>query len=354
MTACQLVNTVIPARSPMPVYQGIKVIADDRMTLLATDLDVGIRHQLEGVRIEEPGVAVWPAARIIAILRESSCESVRIDSDARQTHVAANGSDYELPAEDPATFADFCEAEEDRPHWAVAAGGLSRMLARTAFAAAKDEGKYAMRGILTQLEGNLLTLAATDGKRLAVGSMPAVSHDAATVSGIISPKAVQLIGKAMTEPGEPVSIDLRTNDLVVSVGKSLIYSRLVEGTYPPYRTVIPKKHNSRITLDRESFLSAVRQAAVMTDEESKRINFAFQPGKVELSAQGSTTGKSKVVHRLEGYDGPAISISFDPAYLTEFLRAVGEESVALELVDGQKSAVFRCGGDYLYLVVPLV
>src|SRR5262249_51708826 len=123
----------------------------------------------------------------------------------------------------------------------------------------------------------------------------------------------------------------------------------------PYRDVIPKKANAKISLGVNEFLSAVRQAAIMTDDESKRIAFHFAPGKLKLEAQGATTGRSKVEMKIEEYSGPALSISLDAAYLQEMIRVLdGGETLQLESVDGQKSAVSRSGAESLYLVVPLV
>ncbi len=103
------------------------------------------------------------------------------------------------------------------------------------------------------------------------------------------------------------------------------------------------------------FLSAVKQTAIMTDDESKRVQLAFAGDRLTLEAKGATTGRSKVSMPLDGYEGKAITISFDPAYLVEMLRVMdGGDFLRLEMVDGDKSAVFHAGEDYMYLVVPLV
>ncbi len=360
LNACQIVSAAVPTRTPMPVYQNVKVIAEaDCLTLLATDLDVGIRYELRGLMIEEPGQAIWPVSRLISILRETADSEIKLDSDARRTHVHTSASDYEMPAEDPASFADFAEKTDDQ-YFEMAAGDLQRMIRRTVFAAAREEGKYAMRGVLWDMEEKVTRLVATDGKRLAVATLPSVAQnmkEVKTQSHNVSIKAMQLLERILGDgdAGQPVQVTLRTNDAIFRTDRAVIYSRLVEGNFPPYRTVIPKKHTARLPVVTGEFLSAVRQAAIMTDDESKRITFAFTPGKVTLEAQGSTTGKSKVVMKLPDFPGPAISISFDPLYLTEFLRVLdGGEVIQLDLVDGQKSAVFRSGEDYLYLVVPLV
>ena len=128
----------------MPVYQNVKAIAHGgTLTLMGTDLEVGIRYDLPG--IDGEGEAIWPVARLVAILRETAA------------------SEYEMPAEDASTFADVAECGDCTAE--LAAGDLQRMIRRTVFAAARDEGKYAMRGVLWDIGEKAAKLVATDGKR---------------------------------------------------------------------------------------------------------------------------------------------------------------------------------------------
>jgi DNA polymerase-3 subunit beta len=361
LSACQIVGIAVPTRTTMPVYQNIKAIAEkDKVTLMATDLEVGIRYELRGLAIEEPGEAILPVSRLTSILRETPDNEIRLDADERRTRVNTSASEYEMPGEDPASFADIADFAAGERYHELAAGDLQRMIRRTVFAAAKDEGKYAMRGVLWDMEEKKARLVATDGKRLAVSSGPCIAQGEGEKKGhshLVPPKAMSLLERILADgdASQPVQVSLRNNDALFKTERAVIYSRLVEGRFPPYRDVIPKKANAKVPLVVNDFLSAIRQAAIMTDDESKRILFHFAPGKLTLEAQGATTGRSKVSAKIDEYSGPAIDISFDPAYLTDMLRIMdGSETVQLDLVDGQKSAVFRSGEDYLYLVVPLV
>lgn len=360
LSACQIVSQVVPSRTTMPVYQNIKIVADgERLVLMATDLEVGIRYDLRGVAIEEPGQAVVQASRLIAILRECRDTEVRIDADGRRTKIHTSDSDYEMPGEDPSAFADIADFATGDRYYELAAGDLQRMIRRTVFAAAKDEGKYAMRGVLWDMEDKKARLVATDGKRLAVAAGACMAQGAGETKGqshLVPPKAMSLVERIVSEgdANQPVQVCLRANDALFRTERAVVYSRLVEGRFPPYRDVIPKKATCKVPMVAGEFLSAVRQAAIMTDDESKRISFQFTAGAVTLQAQGATTGKSKVNLKLPDYTGGSVEISFDPAYLTEVLRVVdGGEVLQFDLIDGQKPAVLRSGEDYLYLIVPL-
>ena len=198
---------------------------------------------------------------------------------------------------------------------------------------------------------------ATDTKRLAMCEGPADVRgepDAKPQSHLVPLKSVALLESNLTDDGELVRVSLRPNEALFQTERALIHTRLVEGRFPPYRNIIPKKMEVRLPVGVGDFLARVRQAAIMTDDESKRVDFRFEPGKVTLSARGPETGSSEVEMALPEYAGPEVEIAFDPAYLTDMLRAVeGEPTVVLEMTDGQKPALFRVGEEYLYLVMPL-
>ncbi|MCX7665169.1 MAG: DNA polymerase III subunit beta [Gemmataceae bacterium] len=358
LTACQVINQVIPSRTSIPVYKCIKAIAEgSKLILMGTDLEVGIRYELHGVHIEEAGQAILATDRLINILREAGEGDILIDADERRVKMTLNNSEYEMPSADPATFADVSPFEPTG-YYELAAGDLQRMIRRTTFAVSKEEGKFAMRSVLWDTEGNKAKLVATDSKRLALamGNMVVQGIESnKNQSYLIPPKAFTLVERVLAEgdASQAVQVAMKTNEAMFQTEKAIVTCRLSEGRFPPYRDVIPKKYNARIPLVVDPFYSAVKQAAIMADEEARRIRLNFSAGKLSLDAQGSTTGKSTVTMPLD-YSGTPIVVNFDPVFITELLRVLDpSETILLDLVDGSKSAVFRSGEDYLYLVVPL-
>jgi DNA polymerase-3 subunit beta len=127
----------------------------------------------------------------------------------------------------------------------------------------------------------------------------------------------------------------------------------VDGRFPDYRQVFPKKPAIKIPLSVDVFHAKVRQAAIMTDEDSKRVTFRFESDKLTLLAQGQTSGRSKVEMRTN-YDGKTVDINFNPAYLVDMLKVLPEDAeLALDLIDGATPALFKSGPNYSYLVMPL-
>jgi DNA polymerase-3 subunit beta len=363
LTAFQLVSAALPAKEVQPILRNIKaIVEEDRCTLMATDLDLGIRLEVRGLEVEEPGEAILPAAKFTAILRESLDEKLDVEADNNACWVRNDqGSEWEMTSEDPANFPDLPSFAEEKYHQ-LSAGDLRTMIRRTAFAAATEPGRYTMNGVLWEAEGDRVRLVATDGKRLALTEGPAVVHGGHSTKGqtpVVPTKAMNLLERNLQDDDEQVYVSLRPNEVLFRTegerGRAVIYSRLVEGRYPPYRDIFPKKQTVKIPLQPAAFQAAVRQAAIMTDEDSKKVVFHFTKKKLTLEARRPGSGRSKVELPLDAFpDGKNIDINFNPAYVVEMLRILDEDAeLILELVDGNNPAQFKAGDNYSYLVMPL-
>jgi DNA polymerase-3 subunit beta len=359
LSACQLASAAVASRDVKPVLKNLKaVVADDRCTLMATDLELGIRLEVRGITVHEPGEALLPTARLVSILRESTDETLTIEAGPDACLVRGASAEFEMPGEDPSAFPDIPSFAEEKYH-EISAGLLREMTRRTIFAAAAAEHSRfgATTGILVELEDDKATLVATDGRRLAMTHAEAHSHGGHSTKGqmpVVPAKAMNLLERNLTEPDEKVCLSLRPNEVLIKTERAMIYSRLVEGRFPNYRQVLPTKHAAKIPLTVGPFLSAVRQAAIMTDDESKRVVFNFAKQKLTLSARGAESGRSKVEMPVE-HDGKAVEISFDPKFLIDMLRVLEPDTpLQLEVTDSATPALFRYHPNYLYVVVPLV
>jgi DNA polymerase-3 subunit beta len=361
--ALQVLQQVLPARSTMPVYQNVKAVAGERLTLMATDLEVGIRYDLAGPAVEEPGAAILPAARLAAILRECPDAEVRIDADAARVIVKTSVSDYELPTQAPESFSDVAAFDPVAGYHELDAGNLARLVERTVFAAARDDGKYAMRGVLWDLAGTQARLVGTDSKRIAIADAPCVTvgGDPAAdrpSSHLVPPKAMKLLAQLLAagDATAPVRLSLRTNDALFKTERAVVCSQLVEGRFPAYQQAIPRSPKTSLTLVAGDFLAAVRQAAVMTDEASKRVDIRFESGRATLRVARPDVGSGEVRAALpaDGWAGPPASLAFEANWITEFLRLVPPaEVVRLGVVDRTKG-LFTVGDDFTYLVASMV
>jgi DNA polymerase-3 subunit beta len=356
LSACQLAGMAIPARDVKPILKNIKAIAGDgRCTLMATDMEVGIRLDVQGLTILEPGEAILPAAKLLAILRETRDSELEIEADPSACIIKGPSLEFEMPSEEPAQFPDLPTFAEDKYH-EIKAGSLREMIRRTVFSVAAETARYSMTGVLWELEDNVARLVATDGRRLALAQGSAAGYGGHTTKGqapVVPTKAMNLLERNLQDDEEKVKVCLRPNEVLFRTERAVVYSRLVEGRFPDYKQVMPKKHNTRVVLWAEPFQAAVRQAAIMTDEDSKRVNFRFSKNNLTLKAEGATAGRSKVELPIE-YDAKTLEIGFNPTYLVDMLKILPPDAeLTLDLIDAGSPALFRYGADYSYLVMPL-
>ncbi len=357
--ACQSASVAVPSRDVKPILRNLKVIAAaDGCTLLATDLELGVRLAVRSVKVDVAGEALLPAGRLVAILREATDEELDIEASTEGSQVRGAAAEFELPGDNPADFPDIPTFNGDQHH-ELKAGILREMIRRSIFAADNKESNVrytAMRGVLWEFEGGQVRLIGTDGKRLAVASGAAVDHGAGDTKGadhVVPVKAMGLLERLLQDDEQPVRVSLRQNEALFQTETATIYTRLVEGKYPNYRGVFPKKPTVKVPLPVGPFLTAVRQAKIMTDDESKKVEFQFTKQKLILQAHGAATGRSKIEMPVE-HDGKDLKINFDPDLVTDMLKVLPAEApLALEMVDGNNPALFRSGADYSYVVMPL-
>lgn len=362
--ACQLVSAAVPTHTTIPALKNIKATAhDDALLLVAYDptQGVGIRYELRGVNVARAGACILPKDQLIQILRESTEPDISIDT-GKDAIIAKAGGRFEMLRLDVDEFPDIPTFDDGGRYHEVTAGALRTMIKRTEFAADKKDttAKFALQGVLWEADDKRVKLVATDTKRLALCEGPATIYgppDTVKAVHLVPLKTINLLERNLVDDKELVRVGLRTNDALFQTERAMIYTSLVQGKFPPYRDIIArtrKEATQKIPLPVEAFFARVRQAAIMTDDESQRVDMTFEPGKVTMQARGAKTGSSEVSLELPDYNGPATEIAFDPQYLIEFLRSLdGEPTVVLEMSTGTRAALFKCGEEYSYLVMPL-
>lgn len=358
LSACQLVSAAASRGDVKPTLRCIKFVAQgERCTLLGTDLEIGIRLDARGVKVDEAGAALLPCDRLLAILRETADDEIIIDAGPDGISVRGNSSAFDMPAEDRDGFPEIPAFTAEKFH-EITAAVLRDMIARTIFAvSAEGTVRFgATTGVLWELEGDQAALVATDGRRLAVMTGPATSKGGHTTAGfmpVVPGKAMKLLARNIAALDEVVRVAFGANDVVIQVGDTTIYSRLVEGKFPSYRQVIPQKHLHAAKLVSAPLMASIRQAAIMADEGAG-VSFKFAKRKLTLNAQGAESGKSQVELPVEFDGNKTAEIRFDSAYLTDMLRTVEPDAALTLEMSGDKPAVFRHEPNYLYVLVPLV
>jgi DNA polymerase-3 subunit beta len=379
LEAINLVSGAVAARTPRIQLTCVKLTASKAngagdLTLSATDAEIAMKLTLTQVDVQQPGEALIPADKLRQIVSaEDSDQTLTLEVENEVCHIRGADAHFKVFGYNPADFPpipDFSALSTGDANTPKAkamithpAGSLAQLVSRTLFATARENSRYAINGVLLKRDGKRLEMVATDGRRLALAraALSSAEKDAKPVSCIIPTKALNMLQKLISEHDEPVQIAVTDNQVLFSFGtaaspgRAVLISNLVEGAFPPYEDVIPKDQDKKVTFDRESVSSAVRRAALLTNEESRGVRLSFHgKGKqLELSSRAPEMGEAQIKVDLTDYHGDDIEIGFNPQFIVEALKVMNEPEVIMELKAPGKPGLIKSGNDFLYVVMPV-
>lgn len=357
-SAFQLAASVAPSRSPKEILQNVRITAvNGTVQLTATDTEIGIRLELaEGVEVEAEGTALLPVARTMAILRESSDETLHFTTDDTAVLIRSERSKFRLPAANPDEFPTI-EGFTEEVYHEIPVRLFREMVKRTVFATDSESSRYALGGVLLELEGEEITAVGTDGRRLArmQGTGSSIGdHKTSGMTTIVPTRAIALMERAASDSDGVVHVAARQNDLLLRTPRCVIYSRLVEGRYPNWRQVFPRRDDAQqISLVVGPLFASLRQAAIVTDHDSRGIDFTFAPGTLKLEATTAEIGNSQVELPI-GYEGPTITLKMDHRFVADFCKVLDNEAViTCEIEDENSPALLTTDDGYAYVIMPM-
>ena len=355
--AFQTAAAVAPVRSPKTILQNIKIdVADGLCVFTATDMEVGIRVLVDQVGVETGGCAVIPVTRLNLILRESRDETMTIEATSEKTLIKGKGSKFELQAHNPDEFPEVAEFNA-KDFYEVDAGVLKELTKRTLFATDAESSRYALGGVKLEFEDKKLTAIGTDGRRLAKmeGTVETVGSPVSEGNSTIVPsRSMQLIDRILPEDSEKIQIAAQANEFLVRGPSGVFYTRLVEGRFPKWRDVIPKRDESyKIEMTVGPLYQALRQAAIVASDESRGIDFTFKDGTVVLSNTTADVGESRVEMPV-AYQGEELTITLDHRYVADYLKVLSpEKTFTFDIKDHEQAVYCYTDDSYGYVIMPL-
>jgi DNA polymerase-3 subunit beta len=354
----QVVSRAVSTRSTLPVLNNVLLRTEDGgLKLTATNLEIGITYWVPG-KIDTAGAITVPArllADIVAGLPAN--ERVDLELQAQETlHIKAGRLETHVKGIDAEEFPAIPTAGE-RPTTRVPQNILRVALGEVTFAAATDEARPILTGVLARFEGDKLTLAAADNYRIAVKTI-AVLDPVEETSLVVPARSLHELSRVLSDTDDPVDIVLSPsrNQILFHLEGIDVVSRLIDGQFPNYQQVLPKGFTTKATVDRDQLLKAVRLASLIASSSANIVK--LQVGKdaeIGLTVSAATDigdNRSEVEAAVEG-DGT--TIAFNARYLLDVLTNVDTEQFSLELNGPLSPGVFRPVGDgqYVHVVMPV-
>ncbi len=349
--------TVAPTRSPREILQNVKIQAEEnQLVLTATDGEVGVRLVVPDVQVQIPGSALIPVSRLSMILRETSDEELRIEASPERTLILGRFSRFELQSQNPDEFPVVKDFSSDEAY-EITADDFRELIKRTIFAADTESSRFALGGVLLEFENDRVTAVGTDGRRLAKMEKPIkvigqpLGNDSST---IVPSRSMQLMERIMGDGEIPIHLIPQGNHLLMKFPQGVFYTTLVEGRFPKWRDVIPRRPEStKIDIPVGPTYAAVRQAAVVVNDESRGIDFSFSDGTLVLTSSVQQIGQSRIEMPVS-YAGAGLTISLDNRFIADFLKVLPpEKTFTLDVESPDQAAHCKTDDNYDYIVMPM-
>jgi DNA polymerase III subunit beta len=346
----------IPTKTTLPVLANIMVEATDKgIRLSGTDLDIAVTTEV-AADVETTGAITIPAKKLSEIAKELPPAPVRIAAAGEQRVTLDCGRSHfkilGLPRDEFPAFPNVRFNES----WRIRSGDLQKLISHTSFAVSTEESRPILNGVLWELRPDMMRMVATNGHRLAKMETPIKSAGAPPSDLIVPPKALEQIRRLFPED-EELEIAKGENHLGFRSPFTAVFTRLIEGPYPPYDQVIPKDNNRVAIADRTALMSALRRMSIIASDQTHRIRLSFNAGMLKFSVQTPDLGEAADELAVR-YTGDPLDIGFNANYLLEILRYIPTEEVRLTFKAPERAATLEPEGwtdpsSYLCLVMPL-
>ena len=352
LSGVSIASSVAPTRSTRPILSGVKISAQKKSTVaLATDLEIAVCARLSEVIVEEEGEVLLTAQTLVEILRSIESAEVRIECEGRKCRITSEDAEYELVTDEPTDFPTIPDAA--RGGVSIPRAFLEEMFQRSAFAAARDVGRFAINGVLVQVGAGEIRFVATDGRRLALTKRALPDAPSDPVRAIVPVKALQECLRG-SEGEETVRVLVDDARIVFSSEAADISAKPIEGEFPEYEAVVPSEFEGKAQVSRDSLYSAIRKASVMSGDEMRAVQIKIENGRIEVRAQVEGRGAAKTGIDAEIEGRGEMTVDFNPDYVAEFLKSLPSQNVTFEYRDDNGAGVFRVeDAEDLYVVMPI-
>jgi DNA polymerase-3 subunit beta len=316
------------------------------MRVTGTDLEVTARTELEVEAMEE-GRTVIPSRLATEAVRKLPPGAVVLEAKDGEIEITGGGPRFRFRE---LSIDEFPKLEEPDLSEAVGVDGaaFASALGQVSVAASTDDARPILTGVYFENQDGKLRMVATDSYRLAVCDVPAVDAD---LSGLVPVRALKELGRSVG--ANDLRVGMGDREAVFNSSRGTLTARLIEGSFPNYRQLIPDSYPSRLTVGRDALLSAIDRASLVAEDHIP-IRMKLSPGGVELSVSRQDVG-GETEHVEAEYNGEEMTIAFNSRYLNDGVNAVQEDTVALDVLDPLKPGVLRGGEgeDFLYLLMPV-
>ena len=350
---------IVDKKNSLPILSNILIEArDNELTLSSTDMDISIIEKID-CNVLENGSTTINSQILYDIVRkiDDNSEIEIISNDGKLLTLRADGSRFSLaclPKE------DFPIIDQDNSGNTIKINSkiIFKLIDKTKFAISNEETRYFLNGLyfnITKDKSNsILTLVGTDGHRLAKFSHN-IEGNIDQVSGVIIPKkTIYELCKLLSEIDRDINISISSNKIIFKIDDIIFISKLIDGSFPDYKRVIPNDNSNILKINREILLSAVDRVSTIANEKSPVIKFKLLQNVLNLNTINNESSTASEDLKIN-YNGDEIEIGFNSKYIMDILNNLEDEEIAINLKDNTSPviALENSNSNLVYVLMPM-
>ena len=353
------IQGIVDKKNSLPILSNILIEAqNNQLTLSSTDMDISIIEKIE-CNVAEDGATTINSQMLYDIVR-------KINENSEIEIITNNGKLLTLRA-DGSRFSLACLPREDYPIIDQDSSGITikinskilfKLIDKTKFAISNEETRYFLNGlyfnITNEKNQNIVTLVGTDGHRLAKFSHN-INENIDQISGVIIPKkTIYELSKLLSEIDQDVLISISSNKIVFKIKEIIFISKLIDGSFPDYKRVIPNENSNILKINREILLSAVDRVSTIANEKSPVIKFKLMQNILNLNTINNESSTASEDLKIN-YEGDEIEIGFNSKYIMDIINNLEDEEISIKLKDNTSPiiALENSNTNLVYVLMPM-
>ena len=328
-------------------------LAGNQLTVTGTDLDITVRTNVDVIGVED-GSTVVPARLIVDAVRSLEAGAVTIATNDENVEVSLGRAKFSLRTFSVMDYPNLPPVSGSTTQ--IAALDLIQGLNQVVRAAANDDARPLLTGVLFTHENSTLRLIATDSYRLAVRDVPGVTGIGGAQDLLVPARALQELQRSASSLASDaeIGVTLTEAEICFVVGSSTIASRLIDGNYPSVLQLIPASYPNQLRIAKDTLLTSLKRAKLLAKDSTSSVRLTMKEKMVEIRTQSIDTGD--IEDNVDAdYQGEELTIAFNPSFLIDGIEAVIGDEVILEMSDAVRPAMVHGVHDvrFRYLLMPV-
>ena len=351
----QTVIGIVEKRHTLPILSNVLIEKNDNfLSILATDLEIQIKVITEVVTTPGTFHITVAAKKILDICRAFDEKSlISFDAMENQLQIKSKKSRFNLqtlPAQDFPIIETGIDSENQ---FQISQKMLKQLIVMVQYAMAQQDIRYYLNGMLLVLEGQQITVVATDGHRLCLAADKLIT--AVNKQEIIIPrKTIAELIKLLNDSDDLITIDIYKNQVKFEIGNIQLISKVIEGKFPDYHRVIPVTHKNIMIADRVALQHALQRAAILSNEKFRGVRLVLSQNELKIICNNNEQEEAQEELEVE-YQGDAIDIGFNVSYLLDALNHLSSEKIHCHFGDASSSMLMTVpqNDNYKYVIMPM-